>query len=49
VINRCVPSIFKTITDKTLELYYTGSGANYTLATSGGTNITGDLMSSASE
>lgn len=49
VINRCVPSIFKTIVDKSLDLYYTSSGNNYTLETSGGTSLTGSLISSASE
>lgn len=49
VVNRCVPSIFKTITDYAADLYYTDSGGtNRTLQTSSGTSITGTLISSAS-
>ncbi|CAG2236249.1 SLC44A2_4_5 [Mytilus edulis] len=49
VVNRCVPSIFKTITDYATELYYTdSSGNNRTLKTSSGTEVTGTLMSEAS-
>lgn len=49
MVNRCVPSIFKTITDYATELYYTdGSGVNRTLQTSSGTDVTGTLMSEAS-
>lgn len=49
VINRCVPSIFNTITDYAQQLYYTASGTNYTLQDSGGTSLTGTLLSQGSE